>query len=158
MADRIMEDADELEHVLGLALAEGLAPVELPKGQRVRLRDRVLSRARAGTNTGLRTVRASDGGWVATSALTEMRALRHETSATHHTIMFRLKASGEIPAHSHRFEEETFVLEGEIEVGQDLMRAGDYQLAVPGSSHDTIRSRDGAVLLIRYQTDQVSRP
>lgn len=137
------------EQILGPALAEALAPAGLTAARRAALRERVMARAAGGA--GLRTVRGGEAGWVATSPLTELRPLRTEDGATHRTIMFRLRPGGEFPAHSHPFEEETYVIEGEIEVGEEILRAGDYQFAAPGSFHQTIRSPKGAMLLIRFQ-------
>lgn len=106
------KDLADLEQLLSMALAEAIAPVELPPAQRA------------------------------------------QASATHRTITFRLKPGGEIPAHYHPFEEETYVLEGQIECGEEILRAGDCHFAAPGSFRETIHSQSGAVLLIRYQTPE----
>ncbi len=146
------EDQLDMEQLLSAALAGAIAPAEMSAAQRGKLRDRVLQRARASTASGLRTVRAGDDGWMATTPLTDVRWLLTEDSATHRTFMARFKPGGEFPAHHHPFEEETYVLEGQIECGDEVLRTGDYQFAAPGSFHETIRSRDGALLLIRFQT------
>ena len=118
------KDLADLEQLLSMALAEAIAPVELPPALRASLRNRVLQHAQA--------------------------------TATHRTITFRLKPGGEIPAHYHPFEEETYVLEGQIECGEEILRAGDCHFAAPGSFHETIHSQGGAVLLIRYQTPETA--
>ena len=151
MTDR-MDELVDMERLLSSALADAITPAEMPTAQRAALRDRVLQRARASAMTGLRTVRAGDDGWVATTPLTELRWLHMDDTATHRTFMARFKPGGEFPAHHHPFEEETYVLEGQIECGAEVLRAGDYQFAAPGSFHETIHSRGGALLLIRFQT------
>jgi quercetin dioxygenase-like cupin family protein len=151
MSDRA-ESLLDMERLLSVALAGAITPANMSAAQRTNLRDRVLQHARAGATSGLRTVRAGDDGWVATSPLTDVRWLQTEDSSTHRTFMARFKPGGEFPAHHHPFEEETYVLEGQIECGDEMLRTGDYQFAAPGSFHETIRSRDGALLLIRFQT------
>ena len=145
----INDDWQALQGLLHESLAGAIAPAELSAAERAALRTRVLQRVQT---PGLRTVRAAQPEWVAASRLTEFRTLRAEGGEPFRTIVFRRQPGGEVPAHEHRFEEETFVLEGEIEVGGEVLRAGDYQFAAPGSRHDTIRSPGGATLLVRFQT------
>jgi quercetin dioxygenase-like cupin family protein len=145
------DELKSVEELLDDALAGAIRPVEPPAARQAALRARVLARVQPAA-AGLRTVRAAEPGWIPTTPLTAVRELRAEAGASHRTVMFRLDPGGEIPAHSHRFEEETCVLDGEIEIGDEVLRAGDYQFAAPGSYHQTIRSPRGATLLIRFQT------
>jgi quercetin dioxygenase-like cupin family protein len=147
----VNDDWQSLQELLDVYLAVSIAPAELSPGERGGLRGRLMQRVQA-SGAGLRTVRAARPDWVPASALTEFRNLQAEEGTTFRTIVFRMQPGGEVPAHAHRFEEETFVIEGEIEVGGEVLRAGDYQFAAPGSFHETIRSPAGATLLVRFQT------
>jgi quercetin dioxygenase-like cupin family protein len=147
----INEDWRSLQDLLDESLADSIAPIELESAEHASLRMRLMQRVQA-AGAGLRTVRAARPEWVPASALTEFRNLRADEADAFRTIVFRMQPGGEVPAHEHRYEEETFVVEGEIEVGGEVLRAGDYQFAAPGSHHATIRSPGGAMLLVRFQT------
>jgi quercetin dioxygenase-like cupin family protein len=57
----------------------------------------------------------------------------------------------------HGDVEECLVLEGELNVGEDVMRAGDYQRALPGSEHAEQHSRTGALLYFSGTLDFLVR-
>jgi hypothetical protein len=56
-----------------------------------------------------------------------------------------------IPVHSHNQEEDCLVLEGEVTVGEHVMRSGDWQRAQPGSTHADFWSKAGCLLFIRSE-------
>lgn len=76
-----------------------------------------------------------------------IKLLRHdETTDRSPTIMLKFEPGASYPNHVHPGGEELFVLEGEITVGDLLLKAGDYLYAPPGSSH-RVSSLSGGVLL-----------
>lgn len=64
-------------------------------------------------------------------------------------MLVRMMPGGGVDAHSHEREEECFVIEGEIEIGDHCLRHGDMHIAPAGTAHRRILSRTGALLLVR---------
>ena len=63
------------------------------------------------------------------------------------TIMLKFDPGASYPAHNHPGGEEIFVLEGEIRLGKDHLRAGDYIFTAPGNRH-AVHSEGGCVILV----------
>lgn len=51
----------------------------------------------------------------------------------------------------HTQEEERLVLEGEIEIGDHILRKGDLLIARPGARHAPITTRTGALLWVNSE-------
>jgi anti-sigma factor ChrR (cupin superfamily) len=64
------------------------------------------------------------------------------------TMLVRMEAGTAYPRHVHDGPEECYVLQGELRVGDDTLRAGDYQRAAPGSKHAVQSTDTGCLLLI----------
>lgn len=143
--------AQDDEAAVFAALAADLAPVPLADDARSRIRARVLGIAPpppAGTST----YRVGDAeGWTAPSEYIRMKVLRVDKAAGEQEILMRFLPGVQIPAHLHRKQEEMIVLEGEFQVGDHPLRAGDVHVAPPGSWHPVITSARGAVVLFRCE-------
>ena len=63
------------------------------------------------------------------------------------TILLRFEPGATYPPHNHPGGEEIFVLEGEVQLGKDHLRAGDYLYTAPANKHG-VRSEAGCVLLV----------
>lgn len=61
------------------------------------------------------------------------------------SMLIRIKAGATLPDHGHRQVEDCFMLEGEMFLGDILMRAGDYQLAPVTCRHVGIGSDSGGL-------------
>jgi quercetin dioxygenase-like cupin family protein len=77
------------------------------------------------------------------------RTLHRDEAAGFATVMVRMQPGTSYPAHRHGDDEECYVLEGDLEVGEQVMHAGDYQVARRGSVHPVQRTRGGCLLLLR---------
>lgn len=64
------------------------------------------------------------------------------------TAMVRLEPGTVYPSHVHSEPEELFVIEGEIEVHGQIMRAGDYCRAEPGTVHKSAFTKSGGLFLV----------
>ncbi len=124
------------------AWAEALAPIALP----ALLRDQVLARTRA--NRLVRTVRA-DEGWVELFPGVHVKMLYRDAEGGTKSFLARLAPGTALPAHEHNLAEECYVIEGEIRMGDILIRAGDYHLAMQGARHEAMTTGTGAVLYMR---------
>lgn len=152
------------------ALAQAIRPVELTATERSRLKERVLAAARRTERTttdaasvqdvpraqdaappGTFTLRAEQGEWQRVSDLVQVKVLRRNAARNDQTVLIRMLAGSEIVAHPHSQEEECLVLEGEIEIGGHRLRQGDMHVAAAGTHHARIRSRSGALLLVRSE-------
>ena len=140
--------SDVIDNALADALAAGLQPAELGVSQRSSLRDRILERIRDPAPEGTSTLRAGEGEWVALNELAQIRMLRQDESGVR-TMLVRMLPGGVIDAHAHTREEECFVIEGEVEIGDHRLRSGDMHVARSGTTHQRLLSRTGALLLVR---------
>ena len=140
---------DVIDSALADALAAGLQPAELGVSQRSSLRDRILERIRDPAPEGTSTLRAGEVEWVALNDLVQIRVLRQDESRGDRTMLVRMLPGGVIDAHAHTREEECFVIEGEVEIGDHRLRSGDMHVARSGTAHQRLLSRTGALLLVR---------
>lgn len=62
---------------------------------------------------------------------------------------YRFAPGAKCPAHTHPQDEECMVLDGEVFLGDCLLKAGEYQLAPTGSYHGEVMSDVGCLLFIR---------
>lgn len=64
------------------------------------------------------------------------------------TFLLKFEAGAGYPAHNHPAGKEIFVLEGDIRLGKDYLRAGDYLYTVPHGKH-AVRSENGCIVLVK---------
>ncbi len=64
------------------------------------------------------------------------------------TILLKFEAGASYPLHTHPAGEEVFVLEGDIRLGKDHLRAGDYLFTAPGNLH-AVRSDHGCIVFLK---------
>jgi len=142
------------------ALAAGLKPVELSPEKRESMRQKLLARVAVASSADrpsapppplTRTVRADEGEWIVVSPLVQVKILRMDVANNNQTILVRMQPGGEVVAHSHSQEEECLILEGEVEVAGHRLSSGDMHIAGPGARHEPIRTRVGALLMIRSE-------
>jgi len=67
--------------------------------------------------------------------------------------MYRLEPGAMIPAYAHLQDEECMILQGEVFLGDVLLRAGEYQFAPAGSQHGDITTDVGGTLFLRGPQD-----
>lgn len=95
------------------------------------------------------TLRATEGEWQETSVPgVSIRTLYIDRQGDQYRAMVRMAAGASYPRHIHSGPEHCFVLEGDLHVEGDVLRAGDYQVAPPGSHHGRQWTEGGCLLLI----------
>jgi quercetin dioxygenase-like cupin family protein len=62
-----------------------------------------------------------------------------------------MEPGSRVPVHSHTQEEHCLVLEGEVNIGEHVMRSGDWHIARTGSTHEDFWSKTGCLLFIRAE-------
>ena len=54
----------------------------------------------------------------------------------------------QVPVHCHRRDEECLMLAGEMYIEDQLLLAGDYQVAQAGGVHRSLQTERGALVLV----------
>jgi anti-sigma factor ChrR (cupin superfamily) len=67
------------------------------------------------------------------------------------TFLLRCAPGGELAPHKHRRFEHCVIIEGDMIVGGETYRCGDYHGVPAHVAHSTITSRTGLLMLVRYQ-------
>jgi anti-sigma factor ChrR (cupin superfamily) len=103
----------------------------------------------AGLAAGLVFRRDEPGEWKDASVPgVRIRVLFVDREHDQFTALVRMAAGSSYPGHVHRGPEECLVLEGDLQVGDVVMRPGDYQRAAAGSRHGVQSTRGGCLLFI----------
>lgn len=139
------------------ALLEGQAELRPDPDTALRLKARILGRVRdERRSAALLTIRAGEGEWIRLGPKVEMKTLRREGAIT--SFLLRLAPGAVLPPHGHDQDEECICLEGEVQFGDIVVRAGDFHLAPRGTPHGLMRSRRGALLYLRGADPRDYRP
>jgi quercetin dioxygenase-like cupin family protein len=64
------------------------------------------------------------------------------------TILLKFDPGATYPLHDHPAGEEIFVLEGDIKVGKDELRAGDYLFTAVNNKH-RVSTQNGCIVFLR---------
>lgn len=96
-----------------------------------------------------KTFFAAEDGWQEVAPKVWQKLLW--TDGARVSSFYRLQPGASLPGHVHRLEEECMMLEGEVFLGDVLLRAGDYQLANAGSAHGELFTDVGATLFVRRE-------
>lgn len=132
----------DIEAALVAAIAPALPETHAAKG----LRARILQRSRAEAAP-LLTIRADEDTWQPFLPKIRIKVLYEEGGYL--SYLLRLEPGAEIAPHAHPLDEECVVLEGEVRMGDLVVRAGDYHLAPRGTPHGLLRTDTGALLFLR---------
>lgn len=101
------------------------------------------------TDSRFYTLAADDGAWQDTAiAGIQARVLRVDEQRDEVTMLVRMAAGTAYPSHRHGGDEQCYVLQGDLQVEELQMHAGDYQFAPAGSIHGVQRTRGGCTLLL----------
>jgi quercetin dioxygenase-like cupin family protein len=133
------------------ALEEAIQPEELTTETRDSMRARIFRRVRTPPPDGTSTVRSTDGTWTDLSPGVRLRILDENPNSPTRTYLVSMESGAMVPEHPHGLEEQCLVLEGEVWVGDHLLRSGDWHVAQPGSHHGNFSTRTGCLLLIKSE-------
>ena len=171
------EDAREFERLLAksaearceaeafAAVAAALAKSPIPFLPPAELKEKILrqveqQKTRANAEAQLRKLapRSQDGfaslknagetGWLPLRTPGAfVKLLSFDETSGHAVVLGKLEAGGRYPAHHHRNAEDLFMLSGDLHIGEEIMRAGDFHHAEAGSTHGVNWSEQGCILL-----------
>jgi quercetin dioxygenase-like cupin family protein len=131
------------------AIASGLKPVCMSAQELSASRARMLNKIHAAAPADTVTVRADDVPWVRETPFRERKLLLRDFARNEQTYLVRLSPGAVSAPHSHDVQEIVWVIEGEVRIGDHVIRAGDLHVAAPGSFHEDFRTTTGALVLIR---------
>ena len=143
--DHIEFDSDLME-----SLTNATSLIEPAPDRKAAMRERLLQRASAEKNSSTQahlTVHLSQEGWVDMMPLVKMKTLFKSDDGK--GVLFRFQPGARLPAHEHSTDEECIVLEGELHIGAEVVRSGDFHLARRGIPHGELTSPTGALFYIR---------
>ena len=95
----------------------------------------------------LTTIQPDEGEWAPFSPKVSIKVLRRDVDTQ--SYLLRLEPGAVVLPHVHSHDEECMVLEGEVRIGELVVRQGAYHLAPRGIAHEPIRSERGALLFLR---------
>lgn len=101
--------------------------------------------------------RATEADWEPTGIEgVEIQRLFVDKPRNQVTMLVRMAAGTSYPRHVHNGPEECYVLQGDLRVGQEVLHAGDYQRAAPGSLHGVQSTERGCLLfIVSSLTDEI---
>jgi quercetin dioxygenase-like cupin family protein len=91
--------------------------------------------------------------WHPSSPGVEVLLLRGDSEVV--SMLVRFAAGASVPDHSHAIDEDCLVLQGEMFLGDILLRTGDYQLAPAGGTHFGETSDVGVLFFFHGALDPV---
>jgi hypothetical protein len=98
---------------------------------------------------------ASDEGWQPFAPGVQVKPLAGNDEAI--SMLARIAAGARVNVHGHRLDEDCVMLEGDLYLGDVLLREHEYQLAPAGTTHNGLLSDDGAVLYFHGAIDPALR-
>jgi anti-sigma factor ChrR (cupin superfamily) len=140
-----------LDGELRESLTNAIAPVELSAQQRDRMREHILKRAAASAPSGMKTLRSTEGVWKQIAPGIQLKVLHVEPTTNSRSFLLRMEPGSRVPVHSHTQEEQCLVVEGEVTIGEHIFRAGDWHVAMPGTTHSDFSTRTGCLVFIRAE-------
>jgi anti-sigma factor ChrR (cupin superfamily) len=132
------EELSSFEETVG---ALGLAPPATEPPARVR--ERLVE-----SLSGYRSIRAADGEWneMMPGVMLKRLHIDHETGVA--TSLVRMSPGTALPRHRHENVERFLILEGECQIGDEMLGPGDFHVAERGSVHNSTSTTGGTLLLL----------
>jgi anti-sigma factor ChrR (cupin superfamily) len=110
---------------------------------------RIAARVDLGTPlAGIHVARSDDGVWKPFADGIEVRTLWHSLQSKRSAFLVRMQPGAIMPPHDHHGDEETLVLEGDMQVNGEDFGPGDFQVAFAGTKHPVITTRGGCLCYV----------
>jgi mannose-6-phosphate isomerase-like protein (cupin superfamily) len=98
--------------------------------------------------TGIHVSRADNNGWKSTMPGITVKTLWRSAQSKRRTYLVRMQPGAIMPMHDHAGDEETYVLEGDMQVNGVAFGPGDYQVALAGTKHPVITTLGGCLCYV----------
>ncbi len=138
------------------SIAADLALAAPAKAPRPAIRERLLTAVRASGNVAegvhvaprFSFTLAGEGAWYEIAPGVSRKDLANPAGASTPSFLIRMQPGSSVAPHTHAIVEHCFLVEGDLHIAGEHLHAGDYHAAMPGSTHETIRSGTGCLLFI----------
>jgi hypothetical protein len=127
-------------------LSELLPPDAPPAGTFAGIEARIA--AAKAVLPGTVTLRAGAYDWQRLSEGIDMALLWVNEKAKRKSLLIRMQPGARYESHEHEEDEECLVIEGDLEFGDLLLKAGDFHFAPKGRAHPPAYSPSGCLLFI----------
>ncbi len=141
---------DPLTHKDLMLMAESTPSASLGVSAKDRMKAGIHKRLNGECPQGGTTTRASMAEWFELNDKISIKVLHQDPVKKVQTALWKLKPGAVITAHRHDNDEDCLVLEGSIQVGEHLLRAGDFHKMEKGSFHSDLHSEEGALLYLKH--------
>ena len=95
---------------------------------------------------GIATKRAAEAEWLEYSEGIVYRVLKVDERLGRQTLLVKMQPGAIYKSHAHDIDEECLVIEGDLQFGDLVLRAGDFHLATSGMVHPTGITTAGCLL------------
>ena len=144
--DRVFaQKADEWEQALS-PLAQNLVPLTPPDGLMDKIEARLAERIYSATLG--RILRADEGEWLDMGPGLRYKILHRNHEQQRQTILLEAAPGAIHPAHIHDFDEEIYVISGDLTIDGVELGPGDFRFSPKGSDHPAEITRQGCRCLI----------
>jgi anti-sigma factor ChrR (cupin superfamily) len=103
---------------------------------------------------GTMTRRAGTANWFEISPGIKGRLLHVDRAQNRQYLLIRMAPGASYHPHSHDTDEQSLVLEGDLSFGELNLKAGDFHVATPSSSHPPGRTVSGCLVHVIMSLDQ----
>jgi anti-sigma factor ChrR (cupin superfamily) len=127
-----------------LRLLDDAKPSPVPDA----LFERIMSRIKTEglQRPGTVTKRSVSADWLDHSPGITYRVLSVDERLKRQSLLVRMQPGAIYKSHAHDVDEECLVIEGDLQFGDLVLRAGDFHLATPAMAHPTGRTTAGCLL------------
>jgi len=162
---QLVKDHSALDDDVIEKLVEAHQPIEIAPKVVDRMRGNIMMRikksvkvdnetksASEGANSSFfSTVYADDGEWIEAMPGGKFKVLHHDGNGFKGLMSYlvRLDAGVELDGHNHPFDEECFMLEGDLTMGDITLNKGDFHYAPAGVPHGRLSTQNGCLAFIR---------
>ena len=94
------------------------------------------------------TLRAGAGAWTEVSPGLKIKIMNRIKASNRQTFMAWLRPGAEYVDHDHDQDEEIYMIEGDLIIGELVLKAGDFHIARQGLHHPVHRTKTGCLCLI----------
>jgi anti-sigma factor ChrR (cupin superfamily) len=130
-----------------LAPLAGLAPAApAPAGAFEKIEERLDARLRLQQVS--RTLRAEDGDWITVSPGMRVKILHRNMELRRQTVLLDIEPGAVYPAHDHPQDEEIYMISGDLSIGGEELKPGDFHVSPAGSRHSASTTRAGCRCIV----------
>jgi anti-sigma factor ChrR (cupin superfamily) len=97
---------------------------------------------------------AAEANWFEISPGIKGRLLHVDRAQNRRYLLIRMAPGASYHPHSHDTDEQSLVLEGDLSFGELNLKAGDFHVATPSSSHPPGRTVNGCLVHVVMSLDQ----